>query len=223
MRKKYWLIVGITLICLMVFVTSELGELIGEPKTITEKDIEITYPANKDVNNTFSKTEMLDFNDIKYEIKGNTIILNKEGLFQNREIVFSEEQTCLGYTEPTCTEYSVVECLEYETRQPIECSNWESEMQEVCLEWTQPKDCIEFDSKTGVCSKYEAELACLRESEAKCLSMSERACNSWTETTRDEFIQARIKQEIEFVKGVQANRALRTQTSVEEMGKVIIK
>lgn len=217
--KKYLIVFG-ALICLAVLGISAGGMLGGT----TTSNINLTYPTEKGAG-TFTKTEMMDFNNVKYEVRGNTIILNKKDLFQNREITFSETQTCLDYNEPTCIEWNPQDCLEYETRKPIVCLKLENPEDEKsnCIEWEQPKDCIDWDAKTGTCLKYENELSCLKWSELTCKTMSERTCINWTKFTREDFIAQRIKQEIEFVKGIQIARANKTVQQVDINGKVVIK
>jgi hypothetical protein len=141
--NKYYLMFGV-LVLLLGF--SIAGGVIA---VTTTKNVEITYPTTKSPTQPFTKLEMMDFNGISYEVRGNTIILNKKDLFQNREIVFSEEQ--------------------------------------VCLEW------------------------------------KDENCLKWTNYTKEDFIQQRIKQEIEFVKSVQITRAGRTTRQVDTNGKVLIK
>jgi hypothetical protein len=213
------LIAGILIMSLVV------GAGSGILSQLTAKNIDLTYPETKSEGKLFAKSEMMNFDNVKYEVKGNTIILNKPGLFQNREIAFSEEQTCLIWIEPSCIEFNPTECLEMDVRKPINCSKLENQEDEksACIKWDIPKDCIEFDDKLGVCNKYETELSCLKQSEPTCKTMSERICSNWSKITRDEFIQQAIKQEIEFVKGVQNQRANRNQVDLNATGKVLIK
>jgi len=224
MNKLFLLIAGILL----------MGVVIGGGGVIvnglTSKNVELTYPATKSPTETFTKTQMLDFNDVKYEIKENTIILNKKNLFQNREVKLIEEQTCLDYNRD-CTEWSVAECLEYAPRPTIECLELQNPKQPLdieknpCLKWEDWKrlGCLEFDEKKGECLKWEREADCLTWSEIKCLKFGEKYCVNWTKYTKDDFVQQAIKKEIEFVKGIQIARANRTPTDVNQSGKLVIK
>lgn len=143
---KRFLAIGFLLIAL-VTVGLAGGELI-EGFTKVTKDVSITYPTTK-TETSFSINDMVKYDDIRYEVKGNIIVLNKEGLFQNRTITMPDLNYCASY------------------------------------------------DKNDVCT-------------------------NWALRDKDTVIQEAIKKEIEFVQGVQAERALRTTNIVEQDGKVII-
>jgi hypothetical protein len=197
-----WIMVGIILIAFATISIAVEGGIAGSK--VTTADLDIQYPAEKG-DNQYSKDDMLIFDGISYEVYGNKIILNKENVFQNREILFSLDQTCLEYSVPACTGYEI--------RAPIECK--EMGEKETCNIWVAPADCIEFDDKAGVCKKYDAEL--------KCNSYGESTCSKYSTVDRNYIIQQAIKREIEFVKGVQDNRSNSFKDEKTDDGKVLIK
>jgi hypothetical protein len=239
MNKLFMLIAGILLMGIVI----NGGETIIN--TLTIKDIDITYPTIKDDVSNYTKPQMMNFNDVKYEVRGNTIILNKKNLFQNREVPLIEEQTCTTWNAETCKEFSQAECLSWsepscvlwEERKPIQCLKIENpEMpfdleKNPCLEWEQPKDCLEFDAKIGECLKWETEMPCLEYSKPECteysipqcLSWNPKTCSTWTKYTREDFIQMAIKKEIEMIKGIQIARANKVITDINATGKIQIK
>ena len=184
------------------------GQLI---QGLSAKNVELIYPEAKSPTESFTRTQMLDFNDVKYEVKGDIIVLNKKDLFQNREVLLIQEQTCLTWTEPICSIW--------EERKPINCLKRENPEDEksACIEWEDYKavGCMEFDSKLGECLKWEKEL--------ECLDFNEITCKTWTTFTKNDFIKQAIQKEIEFVKGVQISRAERLLVDVNANGKIIIK
>lgn len=215
--------------------------------TLTSKNVDITYPAIKDDVSTYTKPQMLDFNDVKYEVRGSTIILNKTNLFQNREVPLIEEQTCSTWNTETCKEYSPTECLSWgepscvlwEERKPIQCLKLENPEEPFnpeknpCYEWEDFKamGCLEFDEKKGICNKWETEMPCIEYSKPECIEYSEpiclsytqKTCANYTKYTREEFIQQAIKKEIESVKGIQIARANKITIQTDTNGKVVIK
>lgn len=107
------LMIGLFLIA-MLGISIAGGTIIG---IITTKDIDLTYPAIS-LDGNYTKTDMIDFDEIDYEVKGNTITLNKKDLFQNKRISFDEIQTCL------------------------------EQVPEECLKWGTTKETIQIDSNT---------------------------------------------------------------------------
>jgi hypothetical protein len=190
---------------------------------------------------------MLDFNNIKYEVKGDTIILNKKDLFQNREVALIQEQSCLTWNDAVCDKFSEPVCLTlgeptcklWEERKPINCLKLENPEERFdpeknpCLEWEDWKavGCLEFDEKKGECLKWEKELSCLEFNPAECSEWSKpeclnylpKTCKTWTNYTKDDFVKQAIQKELEFVKGVQIQRANRTITQADTNGKILIK
>jgi len=238
-----WHIVLIMIICFIgVSFVISAGGLNGgaggvKDLNVSTKDVELVYEAIKSAGG-FSLDEMKDFNQIKYEVVGNKIILNKKGVFYNREVLLEEKQTCLDYNEPSCIKWGEEvkpECLRPEVRPEVVCLKRERLEEPVkiiydempkdnpCIEWEMPKDCVDWDAKLGLCYKYEKELQCFQWTETPCLEMSERKCVSETKFSRDDFIQMAIKKEIESVKGIIIERGNRTMTQVDTNGRLIIK
>jgi hypothetical protein len=206
------------------------GEILGGALA-TARDVELTYPSDK-YEGGLTKTEMIDFNDVKYEVKGNQIILNKTGVFQNKVITFNTEQSCLEWIPQTCTNYIAPQCEIYEAivRPEAECIKWEKPFEEVsdrevnnCIEWKIPEGCKEFDSKIGECLAWEKEAQCLEWSVEQCLEMSQVSCKTWTNYKKEDFISQAIKEEIDFVKKQQIIRTNTVPKDVNENGKVVIK
>jgi hypothetical protein len=118
-----------------------IGISAGGLGLLTTANVEITYPTTKDNNSFFTKTEMIDFDGVTYEVKGNTIILNKKGLFNNREIPLIQEQNCLEYKE-SCKEYEKI-CIKQNYKEEIAfCEKYEETkyclfpLEKICIKWT---------------------------------------------------------------------------------------
>ena len=120
------LIVGLLLIAMIGM--NIAGGLIGIG--IKPVNIELEYPSIA-LGNELSRTEMIQFDELDYVVKGNTIILNKENDFKNKEIKVSFKQSCLNFVPSICKDINVPEPkTEYEF---IECKD---EILSVCLKWT---------------------------------------------------------------------------------------
>jgi hypothetical protein len=214
------LLIGVLLIAMV-----GAGIAGGALQTLTaSQDIAITYNPIK-LGDSFTPTEMKDFNNIKYEVKGNTIILNKKDVFQNHEITFSTDQNCLNYSNINCIKESEPVCLEMEVYPEPVCLKLENPEDEKssCIDWEAPKGCIDFDSKIGVCMKWEKELSCLKWETPTCLEYSTPTCTKWTNYDLNYFVKQAIQKEIEFVKGVQIQRSIATIRPTDMNGKVLIK
>ena len=179
---------------------------------------------------------MADFNGINYEVKGNTIILNKKNLFNEHEISFNTNQTCLNYSDINCIKQTDPICLDMEVRPDAVCLKYETDPTQIeipangktpkdnpCIDWEAPKGCMDFDSKLGTCMKWEAELKCLKWETQTCLEYSTPTCTKWTNYDLNYFVKQAIQKEIEFIKAVQIQRNTTIIKSNDMNGKVLIK
>ena len=209
------LLIGILLIAMIGI--SIAGEGISQ---LMAKNIEITYSKDKSPT-TLTTADMIDFNGVNYEVKGNTITLNKQDVFNNRTITFTEEQTCLALKEPTCLKMLEPICSKFEPRPKSTCLKYAE--RDFCEEWEKIEGCKEFNPKEGTCTTWENKPKCLTWTKPICEKMNESTCSSWTNHPKEYFIKQAIQKEIEFVKSVQIEKAKMVVADTNAFGKVIIK
>ena len=196
----------------------------GEILKVTEtKDLTINLTPTK-TTEISSGIAIKDLNEMKYKTycDGNncTITLDKNGLFNNRTISLKLDQNCLDWNARICLSYYPTYCVEMEQRPKIVCLI-EPKPDEVCKEYALPLGCTDFDSKLGVCLKWDKELTCLKYNTPDCNKWSTPNCLNWTKWTKTEFVQMAIEKEIDFVSSVYARRK-QASTKIDDMNGVVI-
>jgi len=213
------------LIVLMIGIVISAGgiETLLEEKT-KDIDLDITVEEKSSgFDDVLTEAFLKDENyPLTYKIdcleKTCIVTLNREGLFNNRQIEINVEKKCLNYSTPICldsyTDTWTEEVCTKEDKTENYCIKYstEKDMEEMCIDYYYNQGCLEWKTIT-----HEEEI---------CTNFTEAVCLEYSVVDKDALIkQAIVKELNRYVEVFNQRNQIKTEKSDTNTisGKVIIK